>query len=106
VDGSSWAATPSGPHNVHVAVLVNAIIFSGAVSQISSAVSGTLIDDHIEIRNLSLTLGYFTTDLYGDGNGATFVADVQYDSKTHRLDDGFGYFAPDDGSPNILARVR
>jgi hypothetical protein len=103
VDGSSWGATPSGPHNVHVAVLVNAVIFSGAVSQISSAVSGTLIDDHVEIRDMSLTLGYFTTDLYGDGNGATFVADVQYDSETHRLDDGFGYFAPNDGSPNIPA---
>jgi hypothetical protein len=100
-DGTqSWSAPAGGPRNTDLAVLIDGPTLSRAIAeQICAPMTGTLIDDHIEIREVSFTPGYFDAGADGSGFGATAVVALRYDTKTHRLTDGWGYFAPDDGTP-------
>jgi hypothetical protein len=102
-DGTeSWTAPSGGPRNTDLAVLIDGPTLSRAIAeQISAPMTGTLIDDHIEIRGVSFTPGYFDAGIDGSGFGATAVIDLRYDTKTQRLNDGWGYFGPVDGTPVI-----
>ncbi len=84
--------------------MINGSVISQLIAQqVSPPVTGTLVDDHVELRGLSLDVGFFNAGIYGNGFGATLTVDVNYDSSTHRLNDGFGYFAPDGGSTQTPA---
>lgn len=106
-DGSqSWNATAGGSRNTDLAVLIDSPTLSRAIAeQISASITGTLIDEHVEVRGVSFTPGFFNAGVDGAGFGATAVILLRYDTFTHRLNDGWGYFGPSDGTPVVDVSV-